>query len=163
MTRRKGSTRLKVATAVSAGGVLTRASDQNHQVVLVGRGAQGTWGLPKGTPDAGESIEETAIREVREETGVIPSIVEPIGEIHYTFIARDTRYRKTVHFFLMSEIGGDTSLHDQEYDLVEWIDIDSAIEMLSYPNEAEVVRLARDRLRLEPDQPLSWNGAATSS
>ena len=58
----------KVRTSTAAGGVVTRGEGDELEVVLTGRTSDGTWVFPKGTPDAGESIEETALREVREET-----------------------------------------------------------------------------------------------
>ncbi len=60
----------KVRTTTAAGGVVTRGTGDDLEVVLNGRTSDGTWVFPKGTPDVGESIEETAIREVREETGL---------------------------------------------------------------------------------------------
>jgi 8-oxo-dGTP pyrophosphatase MutT (NUDIX family) len=143
MPRRRGQARLKNAEAMSAGGVLYRRGERGFEVVLVGRSAQGTWGLPKGTPDDAETVEETALREVTEETGIKPKLVDRIGAIQYYFVARNTRFHKTVHFFLMEADGGALELHDHEYDLVQWFDLDEAIERLSYPNEAEIVRRAR--------------------
>ena len=147
MPRRRSGARLRTASAVSAGGVLYRpAEPKRYQVALVGRSAQGTWGLPKGTPSEGESIEQTALREVAEETGIKPKLVAPLGSIQYYFVARNTRFHKVVHFYLMEAVGGDVSQHDHEYDLVEWFDLDDAVERLSYPNEVEMVRIARARL-----------------
>lgn len=137
---------MRAAVAVSAGGVVARQADHAYEIVLVGRSTQSTWGLPKGTPDDGESREATALREVAEETGIEPRIVAPLGSIEYSFVARNTRFRKTVHFFLMEAVGGDLGLHDHEYDLVEWVPIDDAIVRLSYENEAAVVRAARNAL-----------------
>lgn len=128
---------------MSAGGVVFRVLDGRVQIALVGRSVQGTWGLPKGTPDGAESVEQTAIREVSEETGLEPRVVQPIGTIQYYFVARGTRFHKMVHFFLMEAVGGDVSLHDHEYDLVRWFDLEEALSRLSYPNEAEMVRQAR--------------------
>jgi ADP-ribose pyrophosphatase YjhB (NUDIX family) len=145
--RRRSGARLRNANAVSAGGVLYRPGERTpYQIVLVGRSVQGTWGLPKGTPSEGESLEQTALREVAEETGIEPKLVSPLGAIQYYFVARNTRFHKMVHFYLMEAVGGDTSRHDHEYDLVEWFDLDEAIERLSYPNEVEMVRSARARL-----------------
>src|SRR5438552_3739189 len=101
MPRRRGQSRLKNAEAMSAGGVVYRRGEHGYQVVLVGRSAQGTWGLPKGTPDDAETVEETALREVTEETGIKPKLVDRIGAIQYYFVARSTRFHKMVHFFLM--------------------------------------------------------------
>ena len=137
---------MRKANAVSSGGVIYRKAGACVQIVLVGRSVQGTWGLPKGTPDEGESLEQTALREVREETGLEPRIEESLGSIQYYFVARGTRFHKIVHFFLMQTVGGDVTDHDQEYDLVEWFDIDDAVRRLSYPNEADIVHRARERL-----------------
>ena len=153
MPRRRPGTRLRNANAVSSGGVLYRpAQEKRYQVALVGRSAQGTWGLPKGTPSEGESLEQTALREVAEETGIEPRLVAPLGSIQYYFVARNTRFHKIVHFYLMEAVGGDVSQHDHEYDLVEWFDLDEAVERLSYPNEVEMVKIARAKL--------TGNGAA---
>lgn len=137
---------MRKANAVSSGGVVYRRVNSRVQVVLVGRSAHGTWGLPKGTPDDGETLEQTAIREVREETGLQPHIKDSLGSIQYYFVARGTRFHKVVHFFLMQTTGGELTDHDEEYDLVEWFDIDDAALRLSYPNEAEIVQRARARL-----------------
>jgi ADP-ribose pyrophosphatase YjhB (NUDIX family) len=153
VARRRSASRLRNASAVSAGGVVYRQGQPpGYQIVLVGRSAQGTWGLPKGTPDQGESLEQTALREVAEETGLEPRLVAPIGAIQYYFVARNTRFHKVVHFYLMEAVGGDVTRHDHEYDLVEWFDVDEAIARLSYPNEAEMVRSARSMLPAAPER-----------
>ena len=131
---------------MSAGGVVFQRAERGFEVALVGRSAQGTWGLPKGTPDNGETVEQTAMREVAEETGIRPKMVDLIGSIQYYFVARGTRFHQTVHVFLMEADGGSLERHDHEYDLVRWFDLDEAIERLSYPNEAEIVRRARAML-----------------
>lgn len=153
MPRRRAATRLRNAVATSHGGVVFRRHGEGYQIVLVGRSAQGTWGLPKGTPAEGESIEETALREVAEETGIEPRLVDRLGTIQYYFVARNTRFHKTVNFYLMEAVGGDTERHDHEYDLVQWFDFDEALDRLSYPNEAEMVRRARDVLVDGRDSP----------
>jgi len=156
----KGSSRRapqrKTSEAISAGGVIVRPGTRGLEIILVGRSKARTWGLPKGTPDGQESLSETAIREVREETGVLPHIVDSLGSIEYYFTARSTRIHKRVHYFLMEPAGGDLSLHDEEYDLVEWVPIDDAVDRLTYPNEASIARRARDRVL----GPLADNVAA---
>ena len=146
MPRRRRAPRLKSATAMSAGGVVYRREGDRILVTLVGRSSQGTWGLPKGTPNRGESVEQTAIREVSEETGLHPRLIQPLGQIQYFFVARNIRFHKTVHFYLMEAVGGSLDMHDHEYDLVEWFDLDEAATRLSYPNEADMVRRAREIL-----------------
>jgi 8-oxo-dGTP pyrophosphatase MutT (NUDIX family) len=108
----------------------------------VGRVEHGTWALPKGTPIPGESREQTALRETREETGLDARIIEPIDSITYWFVLRHARVCKTVYYYLMVAIGGDTSLHDPEYDRVAWFSVSDALSSMTYPNEAEMVRRA---------------------
>ena len=114
------------------------------EVVLVGRSDTGIWGLPKGTPQAEESRERTAQRETEEETGLEVRVLEPIGEIGYWFVAGGRRIHKTVHFYLMEVVGGDISRHDPEYDYVRWFPVDEALSVMTYPNEAEMVRVAKE-------------------
>lgn len=129
---------------VSAGGVVYRhGQDGEIFVALVGRLRPRRWALPKGRPQIGESLEQTALREVGEETGLRVRIVQPLDEIHYWFVWGGVRHYKTVHFFLMEMTGGDTSDHDAEYDVVEWFPLQEAAAQLSYPNEAKMVEQAR--------------------
>jgi 8-oxo-dGTP pyrophosphatase MutT (NUDIX family) len=111
-------------------------------VVLVGRLDPERWALPKGTPARGESMEQVAVREVTEETGLQVRLIRPLLDIDYWFVLRGLRHFKTVHFYLMEAIGGDTALHDAEYDVVEWFPIDEAERRLSYPNERQVLARA---------------------
>ncbi len=134
--------KLKTARAESSGGVVYRRLDDTVEVVLVGRSQPGTWFLPKGTPQRGESREQTAARETREETGLDVRILEPIGSITYWFIANRTRIHKTVYYYLMEPTGGDLSRHDPEYDRVAWFPVTQAFKVLTYPNDADIVRRA---------------------
>ena len=119
--------RLRSASATSAGGIVVRSRDSRPEIVLGARrrvrGGR-TWTLPKGTPDPGESIEETARREVTEETGLQVDIVGSLGSIEYSFVKAGVRIEKTVHYFLMQPRGGDLGLHDQEFEEVRWVDIE---------------------------------------
>lgn len=156
-------TRSRVVAAFSAGGVVFRpahaatngakwssakGSGATYDIALVGRVKRDLWALPKGTPHAGETPEATALREVREETGLLTRIVAEIGRIKYTFQRKGVRYRKEVLHYLMEAIGGDISDHDDEYDHVEWVPLDEAVERLTHENEVEIVRLA-SRILLE--------------
>ena len=130
--------------ATSAGGIVYRWEDSQLELVLCGRLAAKTWNLPKGTPDLGESIEETALREVREETGLEVRIEQPLGQINYYFdlASENARFHKTVFFFLMSVTGGSVEHHDPEFDVVKWFRMDQALDLLTHPNEASVARQA---------------------
>ncbi|OLD51870.1 MAG: hypothetical protein AUI58_05580 [Chloroflexi bacterium 13_1_40CM_2_70_6] len=129
----------RVRTAIAAGGVVMRRGNDDWEVVLAGRQSDGTWVFPKGTPDRGESIEETAEREVREETGLDVRILRPLGQTDYWFAAPGERVHKFVHFFLMEPTGGDLSAHDHEYDEVRWVPLAEARRMLSFDTYREVL------------------------
>ena len=101
-----------------------------------------SWTLPKGTPDDTETVEQTALREVSEETGLEVRISAPVGAIEYFFTQQGTRIHKTVHFFLMEAVGGSLDKHDREFDQVAWVPIDEARNLLSYPTERQVVEQA---------------------
>jgi ADP-ribose pyrophosphatase YjhB (NUDIX family) len=155
----------RIESLVSAGGVVYRQGDGGIETVLCGRSltsiASGDeedprerggrfppecfrWSLAKGTPDSGETLEQTALREVREETGLEVELEAPISSITYWFADRESsvKFRKTVHFYLMVPVGGDTGLHDPEFDVVQWFSFDEALGALAYPNEAGVLRQA---------------------
>jgi 8-oxo-dGTP pyrophosphatase MutT (NUDIX family) len=101
-----------------------------------------TWTLPKGTPNPGESREETALREVGEETGLEVQIVAPIGSIEYTFVQHGTRIHKTVHYFLMEPVGGDLARHDREFAQVKWVAFRDAPGLLTFETERDLVQRA---------------------
>lgn len=143
-TSRRGEPR--VETAVSAGGVVYRDGENGIEVVICGRLGDGVWGLPKGTPDDGESLEETALREVSEETGLAVEIAEKIGVVEYWFSRTGVRYHKWVHHYLFEATGGDTGGHDLEYDRVEWRPIEDAMKALTFKNESDMVEKAREMI-----------------
>ncbi len=128
---------------VSAGGVVVGWAAEALEIVLVGRGER--WNLPKGTPELAESLPQTAIREVTEETGLRVRILEPLDSIHYSFVVHGVRHLKTVHFYLMESIGGDIAHHDWEYDYVAWLPTDEALRRISFPNEGAIIQQASQR------------------
>jgi 8-oxo-dGTP pyrophosphatase MutT (NUDIX family) len=137
--------KLRRARATSAGGVVVRRRDKGLEVVVGARRRERnglTWVLPKGTPNPGESVEQTATREVSEETGLKVRIVEPIGSIEYFFVSDGTRIHKTVHFFLMEPTGGVLDDHDHEFVEVRWIPIADAQSLLTHDTERSMVSRA---------------------
>jgi 8-oxo-dGTP pyrophosphatase MutT (NUDIX family) len=137
---------LRNARATSAGGVVHRSVDGLAEILLVHRRRPVLWALPKGTPNSGETLAETALRETREETGIAVEIEASLGSISYFFVRESTRFHKTVHFFLMRPVGGDLDEHDHEFDEVRWVPIAEALALMTHATEREVVDRARPRL-----------------
>jgi 8-oxo-dGTP pyrophosphatase MutT (NUDIX family) len=141
--------RLIATTATSAGGIVIRFVGNSPQFVAGRRKRERdgmTWTLPKGTPVPGETLEETALREVAEETGLQVRVLAPLDSIRYTFVQRGTRIRKTVHYFLMEPVGGSLEDHDHEFEEVRWVAFDDAPGLLSFETERALVGLAAGRL-----------------
>ena len=136
-----------VERMISAGGVVFRSLDGALEMVLCGRSHPRLWSLPKGTPDDGESLEQTATREVREETGLDVEIDEHLGSINYWFVRSSdgTRCNKTVHYYLMHPTGGDPDQHDLEFDEVRWFDAVEALRVIRYRNESRMAERALER------------------
>lgn len=109
-------------------------------------GDSGSWTLPKGTPNPPETLEETALREVAEETGLEVRIVAPIDRIEYVFVQGGAKIHKTVHFWLMEPIGGDLARHDHEFDEVRWVSLADAPRLLTFETERALVERAADMI-----------------
>lgn len=142
-----GGSRLPFKRVYSAGGVVYRRQGPDTEVVICGQRDTGIWALPKGSPRKGESLGETATREVQEETGLKVGIERKIGEVQYWFVEGGVRYFKTVHYYLMNVAGGNTADHDPEFDEVRWSTLVEALEALTYKNDADIVRQAAGILR----------------
>lgn len=130
---------------MSAGGVLLRPGPKGAEVLLAARRTRRgevVWGLPKGLVEKGESFEEAAIREVREETGFEGAIVASLGNVSYWFVWEGTRINKTVHFFLMEATGGDAAFRDMEMEDVDWFPLATAAGSVAFTSEREIIRKA---------------------
>jgi len=137
---------------VSAGGVVYIYNNGQLKVARMSKLSPRRWGLPKGGLRRGETLEQAAVREVTEETGLQARLVCALGEIEYWFRWAGRRHFKTVHFYLMEAIDGDVSQHDHEYDVVEWFSLEDAHRDMTYPSEAgildrAVAALGRERGR----------------
>lgn len=139
--------RLRAATATSAGGIVVRHEGGRPWLVIGSRRRERdgrTWTLPKGTPKSGETTEETALREVAEETGLEVRITGQLDSIEYFFVQSGTRIHKTVHYFLMEPVGGTLDQHDHEFDDVRWIPFDDAPTTLTFETERSLVAHAAE-------------------
>lgn len=133
---------------VSAGAVAFRKRDGRIEVALISVGADNRWQLPKGLVDKGESSEDAALREVREEAGINAEMIDRIDRVEYWYFSKEqghpVRYHKFVYFYLLRYKSGDVRDHDHEVNEARWVNIDDAIKMLAFDNEKKVMEKAKE-------------------
>ncbi|MGZ4530560.1 MAG: NUDIX hydrolase [Mycobacterium sp.] len=157
---RRGPDRLRTVHETSAGGLVIDGLDgpRDSQVaVLIGRvdrRGRMLWSLPKGHIELGETAEQTAIREVAEETGIRGSVLAALGRIDYWFVTDGRRVHKTVHHYLMRFSGGELSDEDLEVAEVAWVPIHELPSKLAYADERRLARVADELIdKLQSDGP----------
>ncbi len=129
----------------SAGGLVVDLAGDVPRGALIGRtDRQGRllWSLPKGHIEVGETAEEAAVREVREETGISGVILGELGTIDFWFVADGRRVHKTVRHYLMRAVSGELSDADVEVSEVAWVPLPEIPAQLAYPDERGLVRTA---------------------
>jgi ADP-ribose pyrophosphatase YjhB (NUDIX family) len=135
---------------LSSGGVII-----NNNLILLLKKYNGDYVLPKGRIERGESIEETALREVKEESGITGEIKKYIGKIDYSFInrMRNIRIDKTVHFFLMSTNDTHTKPQSMEgFKTAKFYEREEAISLMKYSQEREIIRKAIEEYDREKNE-----------
>jgi 8-oxo-dGTP pyrophosphatase MutT (NUDIX family) len=125
----------------SAGGLVVHES----RILLISTQNGRRWQLPKGHIEAGETPEQAAVREVREETGVTGRIVAPLPPVEYWFFEKGKkRVHKTVDYYLLAYLSGDAADFDpHEVSGAEWFSWDEGLGRLSFGNERRVAEEAR--------------------
>ena len=141
---------MRIKYEVSAGGLVLRRRESAYDALLIGRGTPRIWTLPKGHVEARESHEQAALREVREETGCWAEIVTKLNDISYWFYLNHLKHKKSVTFYLMRYLSGDTANHDHEVDEARWFDVAAAKRSLKYVNEKRLIDMAQDYLLANP-------------
>jgi 8-oxo-dGTP diphosphatase len=142
----------KMATLdqVSAGGVAFRRYQNNIEIAIISVGNPARWQLPKGIVDPGETPDVTALREVREETGIDATLVAPLEPVEYWYVGhrgkQRVRFHKLVHFFLMAYASGQVSDHDHEVNEARWVSLEQAQAMLAFKGERQAVAQAASLL-----------------
>lgn len=107
---------------ISAGGVVYRMHEGHLQVQLI-QDRYGKITLPKGKMEAGETVPETALREIREETGIEGRIVSPLEIIKYQYqLPQMGMINKEVHYYLVEAVGGKLQPQVEEIRGVEWLE-----------------------------------------
>ena len=130
---------MSIEREVSYGGVVVR---DGEVLVIAPAGRPDVMTLPKGRGQPGESEEQTATREVREETGVEARILGRLGNVEYWYRRSGLRVFKTVGYYLCDYVSGDTADHDEEVDEARWIPLERARTELSYPGERRIIERA---------------------
>ena len=157
---RRPPDRLRTVHETSAGGLVIDGIDgpKDGQVVaLIGRldrRGRMLWSLPKGHIELGETAEQTAIREVAEETGIQGSVLAALGSIDYWFVTEGRRVHKTVHHYLMRFLGGELSDEDVEVSEVAWVPLKELPSRLAYADERRLAEVAGELIdKLHTDGP----------
>jgi 8-oxo-dGTP pyrophosphatase MutT (NUDIX family) len=138
-----GRRRLNRVEETSAGGLILDRRAPGAQAALIGRldrRGRLLWSLPKGHVEAGETPEQTAVREVSEETGIFGRVIAPLGVIDFWFVAGGKRVHKTVHHFLLLAESGELSDEDVEVTEVAWVPLPEVDAKLAYEDERRLVR-----------------------
>ena len=133
----------EAAEVKAAGGVVWRRAGDTIAIAIAHRPRYDDWSLPKGKLDKGESWEDAALREVEEEIGIRARLGEELDPVAYD----DRKGRaKVVRYWLMEPEHETTFAPNDEVDELRWLAPDEAIEALTYPHDAELVRSAAERL-----------------
>lgn len=132
----------------SAGGIVYK-KDPDLKILVSQHSQHHGWVFPKGLigdkeENKKQTKEETAVREVKEETGAEAQIEKVLTPITFWFVWEGEKIKKTVYYFLMKYTGGDISKHDHEMEQVEWIDPQEVEKRLTYASDKKVWKEARN-------------------
>lgn len=154
--RRGSAGRLETEHQHSAGGLVGRGDE----ALLIALKGGDRWQIPKGHVEAGETVEQAAVREVEEETGVLGRPLGQLPSIEYWFVEDGKRIHKRVDFFLLDYLAGTSADYDpREVSGAEWLPWDEVVERLSFSNEKRVSETARDEWRRRQDEVAGTEGS----
>lgn len=136
----------------SAGGVVIDVVEGRARIAIIARRNRAgriEWCLPKGHVEPGETLEQTAEREVAEETGITGRVLITLGTVDYWFTTPHQRIHKLVYHYLLEATGGQLTVDgdpDQEAIDAAWFPLDTVHQQLTFPNERRIARMAWQRL-----------------
>ncbi len=125
----------------SAGGIVF--NDQG-QVLVTQHSQNKHWSFPKGLVDPGQTTEEAATREVREEGGIVAEIIGKVGYSKYVYTFGGEKIFKVVTYFLMKYVSGNIKDHDFEVEASGWFDPEQALKQLSFSQDKALLKKALD-------------------
>jgi ADP-ribose pyrophosphatase YjhB (NUDIX family) len=125
----------------SAGGLVFRDNKGKLEVLLGGGSKKEAdyWGFPKGRQKTGELIEMTALREIREETGIQTELLALLGRSEYTLTNKNRKQHKFAYYYLARAIGGNLKDKDDELQYVRWVSLTKAATLLTYDADRELL------------------------
>ena len=132
---------LPIVREYSAGGLVFDSLGRVAVIARHSRSGHMEWCLPKGHIEKGETPQQTAVREIREETGILGEVVDSIATIDYWFTGTSQRVHKLVHHFALKYVSGELSVlgdPDHEAEDAIWVDFKNLNDILSYPNERKI-------------------------
>ena len=145
---------LPVVREYSAGGLVFDAKGRVAIIARHSRSGQLEWSLPKGHIEKAETPQQTAVREVHEETGILGEVIDSIATIDYWFTGTSQRVHKLVHHFALRQIGGSLTVDgdpDHEAEDAIWVDFKDLDDVLSYPNERKIVWLYAKKMNRQAE------------
>lgn len=129
----------------SAGGVVYKFENGKLKILLISTKEGKIWALPKGLIEKGERPEKTALREIKEETGISGKIVDEIGETSYWFVMEGEKYFKTVKYFLVQYTEGEIT-PQWEINSAEWFDPEEAMDKITFKTDREILKKALQKI-----------------
>ena len=135
----------------SAGGIVFKKEGKKILILVAQHSQHHGWVFPKGLigdKKEKETKEQTAVREVEEETGVIGKIIKSLTPVTYWYIYKKEKIKKTVYYFLMEYISGDIAQHDMEMENVEWLPVDEVEKKLTYKSDKQIWQEAKEQLAI---------------
>ena len=123
----------------SAGGIVF---NDKGEVLVTQHSQNKHWSFPKGLIDPGQTTEEAALREVREEGGIVAEITGKVGYSKYVYTFNNEKIFKVVTYFLMKYVSGDTKDHDFEVSDLGWFKPEDALKQLSFSQDKDLLKKA---------------------
>ncbi len=123
----------------SAGGIVF---NNKGQVLVTQHSQNKHWSFPKGLIDPGQTTKEAALREVREEGGVVAEIIDKVGYSKYIYTFNNEKIFKVVTYFLMKYVSGDPKDHDWEVSDIGWYKPEEALKQLTFSRDKELLKKA---------------------
>jgi len=136
----------------SAGGVVYKKDQDKLEILIAMHSGHHGWVFPKGIigdQNEKETKEEAALREVTEETGITGEIKNALTPVTYWYVWEGEKKKKTVYYFLMEYISGETTNHDWEMEEVEWLPTEEIATRLTYKTDKQAWQEAKAMLEIE--------------